>query len=73
MKQFPFYLLLASMLLALPLRAQEKKGARLVPLINFEVIDTAQLKATYRYDFVGQDLHQYDGTPRGAQGTDLPG
>ena len=52
MKQFPFYLLLASMLLALPLRAQEKKGARLVPLINFEVIDTAQLKATYRYDFV---------------------
>ena len=40
MKQFPFYLLLASMLLALPLRAQEKKGARLVPLINFEVIDT---------------------------------
>lgn len=52
MKQFPFYLLLASMLLALPLKAQENKGARLVPLINFEVIDTAQLKATYKYDFV---------------------
>ena len=52
MKQFPCYLLLASMLLALPLKAQENKGARLVPLINFEVIDTAQLKATYKYDFV---------------------
>ena len=52
MKQFPFYLLLASMLLALPLRAQEKKDARLLPLINFEIIDTAQLKVTYKYEFV---------------------